>query len=87
LVFPPVTVLEEVVYRLVSTTIVLRVAPPAVVVRSVIRALQVHAREGMSGLELAIPRGRAFLCPGRGRVWLAFLPDKPRKARAEMNIE
>ena len=44
LVFPLVTVLEEVASRLVSITIVLRVAPPAVVVRSVFRALQVHAR-------------------------------------------
>jgi len=57
------------------STDVLRVAPPAVVVRSVVGALQVHAREGMSGLELVIPRGRAFLRPGRGRVWLAFLPE------------
>jgi len=52
LVFPLVTVLEEVVSRLVNTTIVLR-APLAVVVRYVIRALQVHAREGMPVLELA----------------------------------
>jgi len=72
---PLVTVLEEVVSRLVSTTIVLRVAPPAVVVRPVIRALQVHAREGMPGLELVEPRGRPLLRPGWGRVGLAFLPE------------
>jgi len=72
LVFPLATVLEEVLSRLVSTTIVLRVAPPAVVVRSVIRALQVHAHEGMPGLELVEPRGRSL---GRGRVGLAFHPE------------
>ena len=50
-----------------STTTVLRVAPPAVVVRSVIRALQVQAREGMPGLDLVEPRGRSFLRAGWGR--------------------
>jgi len=72
--FPLVPVLEEVVSRLMSTTIVFRVAPPAVVVRSVIRALQVHAREGMPGLGLVEPRGRSLLRPGWGRVGLVFLP-------------
>jgi len=52
LVLPPATVLEQVAPRLMSPTIALRVAPPAVVVRSVVRALQVHTREGMPGLEL-----------------------------------
>jgi len=68
-----VTVLEKVVSRLVITTTVLRVASPAVVVRSVIRALQVHAREGMPGLELVEPRGRSLLHPSWGpRVGLPF---------------
>jgi len=48
LVFPLVASLEQVVYRFVSTTIVFRVAPPAVVVWSVLRPLQVHAREESS---------------------------------------
>jgi len=47
LVFPLVTVLEEVVSRLVSTTICSPVARPAVVVQPVIRALQVRTRECM----------------------------------------
>jgi len=58
----------------VSTTIVLRVAL-AMVVWSVNRALQVHAREGMPGLELVEPRGSSLLRPGCGRVGLAFLPE------------
>ena len=66
LVFPLVTVREEVISRLASTTIVFRVAPPAVVARSVIRALQVHDPEGMPGLELVEPRGRSLLRPGWG---------------------
>ena len=67
--------LEEVVPRLRSPTDVIRVAPPAVVVRSVVRALQVHTREGMPRLELVIPRGRPLLRPGWGRVRLALLPE------------
>jgi len=55
LVFPLVAVLEQVVSRLASTTNVFRVTPTAVVVRSVVRALQVHTREGMPGLELVRP--------------------------------
>jgi len=51
LVLPPVTVLEQVV----PPTVVLRVAPPAVAIRSVVRALQVHTRKGMPGLELVEP--------------------------------
>ena len=52
LVLPPRAALEEVVPRLRSTTYVIRVAPPAVVVRSVVRALQVHTRKGVLRLEL-----------------------------------
>src|SRR5258705_6102687 len=55
LVLPPVTVLKQVFPRLVSPTVILRVAPPAVVVRSVVGALQVHTREGMPRLELVVP--------------------------------
>jgi len=68
-------VLEGVVSRLVSATIVLRLAPPTAVVRSVIRALQEHAREGIPELELVEPRGRSLLRLGWGRVGLAFLPE------------
>ena len=46
-------VLEEVVSRLVSATVVLRVAPLGMVVQSILRAFQVlHACEGMPGLKL-----------------------------------
>jgi len=64
------------VSRLLSTTNVLRVAPPAVAIRSVVRAPEVHAREGMPGLELVEPGGRPLLHPGGGRVRLAFLPEQ-----------
>jgi len=64
LVFPLVAVLGNVVSRLVSTTIVLRVAQPAVVIRSVIRTLQVHAREGIPRIELVEPPGHSLLRPG-----------------------
>jgi len=47
LVFPPVTVLEQVVSCLLCPTVVLRVTPPAVVIRPVVHALQIHTREGM----------------------------------------
>jgi len=66
LVLPPGTVLEQVVSRLLSTTNVLRVAPPAVVIRSVVPALEVHAREGMPRLELVESGGRPLLRPWRG---------------------
>jgi len=59
---PLVAVFEKVVSRLVSTTIVLRVAPPAVVVR----LLSVLFKY-MPGLELVEPRGCSLLRPGRGR--------------------
>src|SRR5258705_1388260 len=58
-----------------STTIVFPVAPPAVVVRSVLRPLQVHAREGVPGLKLVKPRGCPLLRPGWGRVRLALIPE------------
>jgi len=60
---------------LVSTTTVFRITPPTVVVRSVIRPLQVHAPESVPGIKLVIPRGRPFLRPGWGRVRLAILPE------------
>jgi len=73
LAFPLVAVLEQVVSSssLVSTTIVFRVAPPAVIVRSILRPLQLLAREGVPGLKLVKPRGRPLLRPGWGRVGLA----------------
>ena len=74
LILPPRAVLEEVVSRLLRSTVVLRVAPPAVVVRPVVHALQVHTREGMPGLELVEPRGCPFLRLSWGRVRLPFLP-------------
>ena len=43
-----------------STTVVLRVAPPAVAVRSVLRALQVHARESKHAVLDPLP---GFLLP------------------------
>ena len=66
------TILEEVVSRLVSATVVLRVAPPAMVVRSVLPAFQAHAPEGMPGLKLVEPCGRSIFRLGYGRASLAF---------------
>jgi len=43
--------------------------------QSVVRALQVHAREGMPGIELVESHGRLLLRPGGGRVRLAFLSE------------
>jgi len=70
-----VTVLKQVVPRLVSPTVILRVAPLVVIVRSVVGALHVHTREGMPRLELVVPRSRPLLRPGWGRVRLALLPE------------
>jgi len=72
LILPP---RAEVVARLLHTTVVIRVAPPTVVVRSVVGALQVHTREGMPRLELVIPRGRPLLRPCWDWVRLALLPE------------
>jgi len=60
---------------LLSTTDVVPVAPPTVVVRSVVGALQVHTREGMPRLELVVSRGHPLLRPGWGRVRFALLPE------------
>jgi len=68
LIFPPRAVLEQVVARLLHTTVVVRVAPPTVVVRPIVYALQIHTREGMPRLELVEPRGCPFFGPGWGRV-------------------
>jgi len=61
--------------RLRSTTDVIQVAPPAVVVRAVVGALQVHTREGVPRLELVVTRGRPLLRPGWGRVRLALFSE------------
>jgi len=61
--------------RLLGPTDVLRVAPPAVVVWSVVRALQVHTREGMPGLQLVETCSSLLLRPGGGRVRLSFLSE------------
>ena len=59
-----------------SAAYVIRVAPPTVVVRSVVGTLQVHTREGMPRLELVVPRDRPLLRPGWGRVRLAFFSEQ-----------
>ena len=82
LISPPGAVLEGVVARLLHTTVVIRVAPPTVVVRSVVGTLQVHAREGMPRLELVIPRGRPFLRP----CWGWPTCPRPRQIRVTVFI-